>query len=133
MNEHSLSLVLVDVYARKHSSRHKVERLVYYIRYVAMWSDRAKYLTIESYVWTKTDREAQKKQNAFKGNWHYWVYCVLIYLFISNSCVLIDRVVFYLSPFAYGSMGQLCIYLKWTDDGGLVISHIHNYNEFINR
>lgn len=45
MNEHTHTEIytlfltrLSVVYARKHSSRHKVKRLVYYFRYVAMWS-----------------------------------------------------------------------------------------------
>jgi hypothetical protein len=125
---------LSDVYARKHSSRQKVERLVYYFRYMAMWSDSEIYLTIKSYVWTKAERETKKNKNAFKGNWHYWVCAMFWFISLSQTHVYWSIVSHSHSPFAQGSMGQLCIYLKWTDDGtGLVSSHIHNYREFINR
>jgi len=93
----SLSLSRLSyVYARKHSSRHKVERLVYYFRYVAMWSD-SEILERQVVCLDKDRKRDKKKQNAFKGNWHYWVCFVLIYLFISNSCVLIDCVSFSLT------------------------------------
>jgi hypothetical protein len=75
-----------------------------------------KYLTVKSCVWTKTERETKK--NKMRSRVIDIIECV-VFWFISLSQTHVYRsiVSHSHSPFAQGSMGQLCIYSKWTDDG----------------
>jgi hypothetical protein len=86
-----------------------------------MWQcdPTAKYLTIKSYAWTKAEWETKRKQK-MRSSVIDVIECV-VFWFISLSqthmywSIASDSLS--LSPFVQGSMGQLCIYLKWTDDG----------------
>jgi len=122
--EWTFSLVLVDVYARKHSSRHKVERLVYYIRYMAMWSDSE--ILDHIVVCLDKDRDREAKKNKMRSRVIDIIECIVFwFISLSQTHVYWSIASYSLSPFAYGSMGQLCIYLKWTDDAEAWSFHIY--------
>ncbi len=127
-------LCLSDVYARKHSSRHKVERLVYYFRYMPMPSDSE---ILNHKVVCLDKGRTRERQNTFKGNWHYWVCFVFdLSLYLKLICVYWSIVSHSHSPFCSrlnGSVVYVCIYIWNEQMTRLTISHIHNYHEFINR
>jgi len=116
MNILSLSR-LSDVYARKHSSRQKVERLVYYFRYVAMWSD-SEILDHQVVCLDKDRKRERDKKNKMRSRVIDIIECVVFwFISLSQTHVYWSIASHVHSPFAQGSMGQLCIYLKWPDDG----------------
>ena len=119
----SLSRLSV-VYARKHSSRHKVERLVYYFRYMLMWSNseifNCRVVCLDKGRMSENERERDKIRSRVIDIIKYVVF--LIYLFILNSYVYTDRLSLILTHLFCSRLNGsvVCMfvymYLKWTDD-----------------
>ncbi len=75
-----LPLVFVDVYARKHSSRHKVERLVYYSLDMWQCDPTAKYSSRKLSVWTKAEGEREREKELGKNTMRSRVIDIIEYV-----------------------------------------------------